>query len=291
MSKHVLLSAFADEIDMDLTTQMDVLDTHGIKHIEMRGVNGKNISEVTVEEAVEIKKQLDARGFKISSLGSPVGKIYLKDDFEAHKAMFVQLLEVAKILESKYMRIFSFFMEKETNHDDYADDVISRLKELSAIASPYDITLLHENEKDIYGDTSARCLNLVEKVNCDNFKLVFDPANFVQCGENPFVTYSLLKDHVAYYHIKDARSSDSVVVPAGEGDGQISQIIKELTTERDYHGFLSLEPHLGNFAGFAALENIEEGEVEELEQSDAGKFGIAVDALKTILASQNIAHA
>ena len=57
--KKVLLSAFADEIDMDLTTQMDVLDTHGIKHIEMRGVNGKNISEVTVEEAIEIKKQLD----------------------------------------------------------------------------------------------------------------------------------------------------------------------------------------------------------------------------------------
>ena len=291
MSKHVLLSAFADEIDMDLTTQMDVLDTHGIKHIEMRGVNGKNISEVTVEEAIEIKNQLDARGFKISSLGSPVGKIYLKDDFEAHKAIFVHLLEVAKILESKYMRIFSFFMEKNTNHDDYANEVISHLKELSAIALPYDITLLHENEKDIYGDTSARCLNLVEKVNSDNFKLVFDPANFVQCGENPFVTYSLLKDHVAYYHIKDARSSDSVVVPAGEGNGQISQIIKELTSERDYHGFLCLEPRLGNLAGFAALENIEEGEVEELEQSDAGKFSIAVNALKTILSTQNIAHA
>lgn len=291
MTKHVLLSAFADEIDMNLTTQMDVLDTHGIKHIEMRGVNGKNISEVTVEEAVEIKKQLDARGFKISSIGSPVGKIFLKDDFDAHKAMFVQLLEVAKILESKYMRIFSFFMEKDINHDHCADEVINRMKELSAIALPYDVTLLHENEKDIYGDTSKRCLNLVEKINCDNFKLVFDPANFVQCGENPFVAYTLLKEHVRYYHIKDARSSDSIVVPAGEGDGNIDRIIKELTSERNYHGFLSLEPHLGNFAGFAALENIEESEVGELEQSDASKFGIAVVALKKILADQNIAHA
>ncbi|MGL6312842.1 sugar phosphate isomerase/epimerase family protein [Vibrio sp. WXL103] len=288
--KKVVLSAFADEIDMDLTTQMDVLDTHGIKHIEMRGVNGKNISEVTIEEAKEIKAQLDARGFKISSLGSPVGKIYLKDDFEAHKKMFAQLLEVAKILESKYMRIFSFFMESGVNHDDYAQEVVAKITELAEMAKPYDIVLLHENEKDIYGDTSERCLNLVKSVDQANFKLVYDPANFVQCKENTLDAYNLLKDHVLYYHIKDAQAADDTVVPAGDGDGQIAEIV-EAITDAGYQGFLSLEPHLGNFAGFAALENLENDDVAELEKSDASKFGLAVTALKTILDDKTIAYA
>ncbi|GEA61181.1 sugar phosphate isomerase/epimerase family protein [Vibrio comitans] len=288
--KKVVLSAFADEIDMDLTTQMDVLDSHGIKHIEMRGVNGKNISEVTVEEAKEIKKELDDRGFKISSLGSPVGKIYLKDDFESHKKMFAQLLEVASILQSKYMRIFSFFMEPGVNHDDFTQEVVAKISELAEMARPYDIVLLHENEKDIYGDTSARCLKLVNGVNQDNFKLVYDPANFVQCKESTLEAYNLLKDHVLYYHIKDARSADDTVVPAGDGDGQIAEIV-EAITDAGYNGFLSLEPHLGNFAGFAALENLENDDVVELEKSDANKFGIAVTALKSILENKAIAYA
>lgn len=288
--KNVILSAFADEIDMDLTTQMDVLDIHGIKHIEMRGVNGKNISEVTVEEAYEIKSQLDTRGFRISSLGSPVGKIYLKDDFEAHKKMFVQLLEVAKILESRYMRIFSFFMEKGVNHDDHTDEVVSKLAELTTLAEAYDVTLLHENEKDIFGDTSERCLKLVEAIHHDNFKLVYDPANFVQCQEDTLVAQSLLDKHIVYYHIKDAQAEDDKVVPAGQGDGQISEIVERITNS-GYTGFLSLEPHLGNFAGFAGLENLGDDDIADLEASDASKFGVAVVALKMILDNKEIEYA
>ena len=219
-----------------------------------------------------------------------MGKIYLKDDFEAHKAMFRNLLEVGQILEAKYMRIFSFFMEKGVNHDDFAEDVIAKLTELADIAAPFNITLLHENEKDIYGDTSARCLTLATRVARDNFKLVYDPANFVQCKEDTLAAYALLKDHVVYYHIKDARSEDDTVVPAGNGNGNIPAIIESITAN-GYTGFLSLEPHLGNFAGFAALENLEVDAVEELEKSDASKFGIAVSALKVILDGQQISYA
>lgn len=287
--KQVTLSAFADEIDMSLTIQMDELVKHNIRHIEMRGVNDVNISNVTMEAAQEIKAQLDAKGFKISSLGSPVGKIYLKDDFAEHKEMFARLLDVARILGAKYMRIFSFFMEKNSNYDDHAEEVISKLTELADMAKPYDITLLHENEKDIYGDTPVRCLNLVTRINRDNFKLVFDPANFVQMNEDTLDAHDLLKDHVMYYHIKDARFDDKKVVPAGYGDGNIPEIIERITNN-GYNGFLSLEPHLGNFAGFAALENLEEGSVETLEKSDASKFSLATEALKNILDGKNISY-
>ena len=287
--KQVQLSAFADEIDMNLTIQMDELEKHNIRYIEMRGVNDVNISNVTIEQAKEIKSQLDARGFKISSLGSPIGKIYLKDNFDEHKEMFARLLEVASILGAKYMRIFSFFMEEHTNYDDYAEEVISKLTELAEMADSYNITLLHENEKDIYGDTPARCLNLVTSINKDNFRLVFDPANFVQVNEDTLKAHDLLKEYVAYYHIKDARLDDKKVVPAGHGDGNIPEIIERITSN-GYNGFLSLEPHLGNFAGFADLENLEEGSVETLEKSDASKFALATESLKDILDRKNISY-
>ena len=70
-----IVSAFADEIHMDLKTQMDVLDTHDIKFIEMRGVNGKNVADLTLEETKEIKKQLEIRGFRYQQEALLLGKL------------------------------------------------------------------------------------------------------------------------------------------------------------------------------------------------------------------------
>ena len=168
----VTLSAFSDEIDMDLNVQMDELDKHKIKFIEMRGVDDKNIGSISIEEARKIKSRLDERGFKVSSLGSPVGKIYLKDDFEKHKQMFINLLKVANIIETKYIRIFSFFMEGDVNPDSCSDEVCDKLIELTELAKSHGVVLLHENEKEIFGDTAERCLHLVKAVNSDNFKLI-----------------------------------------------------------------------------------------------------------------------
>jgi sugar phosphate isomerase/epimerase len=94
MSKFIL-SAFADEIDPELKIQMDVLDQHGIRYIEMRGVNGRSFVQYTLEEARAIKKQLDERGFRLSAIGSPIGKIGITDDFEPHFELFRHTLELA----------------------------------------------------------------------------------------------------------------------------------------------------------------------------------------------------
>lgn len=283
----ILLSGFADEIDMDLSVQIDEMKKLGIKYIEMRGVNGKNIGEITLEEAKNIKKELDTKGIKISSLGSPTGKIYMKEDFEVHKKMFKNLLEISKILDTRYIRVFSFFMETEEEYSSSREEIIKRLIELTKLASEYDVILLHENEKDIYGDTMDRCLDLVENIPYKNFKLLLDPANYVQCGEDPLKAFNLLKDHIEYLHIKDAKSEDSSVVPAGKGDGKINEII-ELLKENNYNGFLSLEPHLGEFEGFLSLENIEA--LEDSEKSDSSKFALAYNSLTEILDSRNISY-
>ena len=181
-----ILSAFADEIDPRLDVQMDVLEQHGISYIETRGVGGKNITEYSPEEVREIKKQLDDRGFRISAIGSPIGKIGITDDFGPHMESFKRTLEIAKILETRYIRMFSFYIPEGDKPEKYRDEVMDRWRQFLEAAEGTGIMLLHENEKGIYGDTPQRCLDLVKAMDSANLKLIFDPANFVQCD---VVTY------------------------------------------------------------------------------------------------------
>jgi len=280
MSKF-LLSAFADEIDTNLKTQMDVLEKHGIKYIEMRGVNGKNVTELTIHEAEEIKRQLDARGFKISAIGSPIGKIGIKEEFEPHLKLFRYTLELAKVLGTRYIRMFSFFIPRGEDPALHRDEVMSRWSQFIREAEESGMILLHENEKDIYGDTPERCLDLLKTMKCKNLKATFDPANFVQCDCSVYPeAYALLKDHVEYVHIKDAQFINHEVVPAGYGDGRVKELLKTLYAT-GYEGFLSLEPHLGSFTGFAQLEP--NSPANKLEEGGPKQFAIAVEALKRIL--------
>jgi sugar phosphate isomerase/epimerase len=276
-----ILSAFGDEIQSDLTTQMEVLEEFGIKHIEMRGVNGKNLTSCSLEEVRAIKRQLDERGFKLSSIGSPVGKIGILVDFAPHLELFKHTLEIAKIMKVKYIRMFSFYMPTGEDPAVFRDEVLNRWKQFIKAAEGKGVTLLHENEKDIYGDTPERCLDLIETLNCDYVKLVFDPANFVQCNVKTYPeAYELLKKHVAYVHIKDALNSNHMVVPAGEGDGSLKEILADLNKE-GYEGFLSIEPHLADFAGFAELEK--SSKAASKPAGGPREFAIAAEALNKIL--------
>lgn len=281
MSKFIL-SAFADEIDPSLKVQMDVLDAHGIKYIEMRGVNGKNFTQYTPEEAREIKKQLDMRGFKLSAIGSPIGKIKITDDFAPHLELFKRTIELAHIMETKYIRMFSFFIPEKDDPYVYRDEVMERWSRFIEAAQGSGLILLHENEKEIYGDTPERCLDLLKTMDCPYLKAVFDPANFVQCDVEVFPkAYSMLKDYIVYMHIKDAVFSDHHVVPSGYGDGRVRDVLKSLH-DRGFDGFLSLEPHLGDFLGFADLEP--SSPAIKMPEGGPRKFAIAKEALDKILA-------
>lgn len=276
-----VLSAFADEIDMDLKAQMDILEKHDIHYIEIRGVNGKCIVDYSLEEVKEIKNSLDERGFKISSIASPIGKILITDDFEPHLDLFKHTLNIAKILESKYIRMFSFFMPEDEDPGKYRDEVMHRWSAFVRVAKGYEIVLLNENEKNIYGDTPEKCLDILQTMNCEYVKAVFDPANFVQCNVKTYPeAYKLLEDYVVYLHIKDAVYSDHHVVPAGQGDGKVKEIFTYLH-KNNYNGFLSLEPHLGFFDG---LENLELGKKhKQVTESGEVLFNTATKALKSIL--------
>jgi sugar phosphate isomerase/epimerase len=238
------LTGFADEISRDLEEQLDVLAIEEMSHIEVRKVNGKEIIDHSDEELAHVKERLQTRGFKVSSIGSPIGKYKIRDDFAPHLQRFQRALQVAEVLQAPNIRIFSFFIPDGENPAEHRDEVLNRMKQLCHLAEQAGITLLHENEKHIYGDTGERCRDILETCGSPSLRSAFDPANFIQCGVDPMKdAYPLLKEHIGYIHIKDALKGNGQVVPAGDGDGGLRELIAELKS-REYQGFLSVEPHL-----------------------------------------------
>ena len=273
------ISGFSDEIDSYIVTQFEVLNKLGIKYFEPRGIDGKNISTLTADEVKELKAKMDKYGIKASSIGSPVGKMNIEDDFSEHFEMFKHVVYIAKELGSKYIRMFSFYKKEGDWTEEKRAEVLKRLKMMIAYAKENNIVLLHENEKDIYGDTIDRCVDLMDNLYCDNFKAVFDPANFVQSGEDTKYAYEKLNKYIEYMHIKDS-CTDGKVVPSGVGEGNIEYILKNLF-DKGYKGFVSLEPHLGSFEGLADLEL--DDEMEKLPKGGEGTYTVAYDALNNIL--------
>ena len=271
MSKFTL-GGFADEAAIDLKKQMDVFDTLGLKYIEMRGVNGKPLVEHTVDEVKAIKAETDARGFTVFSIGSPIGKISIKDEFAPHLDLFKHTLDLAKVLDAKFIRMFSFFFKANENPDEYEDEVMNRWRQFADAAKGYDIVLAHENQ-NTYGDTPVRCLKLLKTIDRSYVKHCFDTGAFSRDTVVYPYAYDMLKDHIAYLHIKDAKNAGGGCVPAGTGDKQVKEVIAALHAD-GYEGMLSLEPHLA----FTSPADFLAGKDNSVEL-----FTTATNALKNIL--------
>jgi sugar phosphate isomerase/epimerase len=249
------LSGFADEISPDLTEQCEVASGLGLKYIEVRSAWDVNILDLSPDQLATMKKTLSGYGIRVSSIGSPIGKIFIDEDFGPHLERMRHAAEVAHELDAPYIRIFSFFMRPGADPADHRAEVIDRMRALVRVAEEADLILLHENEKEIYGDIPRRCLDIVRSVGSPHLRLAWDPANFVQVGIKPYTDgYASLRPHVEYVQIKDALAADGTVVPAGEGDGEVARTLRALHHD-GFDGFFSLEPHLalghatGGFSG------------------------------------------
>lgn len=271
------LSGFADEINPLMDVQLRVLNDLGIRFIELRGVDGNNITSLTLEETEALKKKLDANGVQVSAIGSPLGKISVHDEFEPHLALFDHVVKQAAILGTKYIRMFSFYDADEKERD----EVLRRL-DLFLKHTPSGLTLLHENEKGIYGNTAPRCLDLLETFKGAPLLATYDPANLIQEKQDALESFDLLKPYIAYVHVKDARMEDGAVVPAGMGDAHWDKLISRLE-EMNYEGFLSLEPHLADFAGYHALEREADWMKDKSADNGEAMFRLAHHALTQLL--------
>ena len=266
------LAAFADEASASLNGQIKAMRENGITLLEIRGVDGENISDITNEKAEEIRKALEDAGMRVWSLGSPYGKIDIGDDFEIHLDRFKHGLELADILGAGHIRLFSFYNARDV------DEVLQRVDHFLEAAKGMDLILCHENEKGIYGDTAAKCLELHQAF--PTLRAVFDPANFIQCGQETKEAWQLLAPYVEYMHIKDALE-DGSVVPAGKGTGELPYLL------RHYEGeVLTIEPHLTIFSGLDELERSGKSGIGKYTYPDPETaFSAAVNALRELIGS------
>lgn len=273
------ISCFADEIAVSLDRQIEVLQELGIKYIELRSADGINVSAFTPEYARTVKQKLDAAGIRVSAIGSPIGKISLEDDFQSHMKMLTTVEHLADIFETPYIRMFSFYLPENRTPESCRDDVLARLEQMVAEAAKNRLILLHENEKAIYGDTAPRCLDLMKQFAGETFRCTFDFANFIECGQDTLEAYHMLQPYIAYVHVKDAVRETREIVPAGQGDGKLSEIFT-LLDQSGYEGTLSLEPHLANFSG---LNSLEKDAAVRAENDTERAFHVAYRALMQLL--------
>lgn len=275
-----ILSGFGDEIDASLDTQMRVMDALGIHYIETRGIDGKNIADYTPAQARDVRARMAAQGFGVSALGSPMGKIGIEEEFGPHLDAFKNLIDVAHAMETRYIRMFSFFIPEGKDPASYRDVVMERLSAFVEAAKGSGVQLLHENEKYIYGDVPERCLDILKTFE-GSILCTYDPSNFVQCGVDNREAFALLKPYIRYLHIKDSVYTDGRAAldkgfdtvsdahrPAGQGDGQLPYILSQLAQE-GFEGFASIEPHLSNNASIPG--------------TGADKFTVAARAIQQLL--------
>ena len=279
------LSGFSDEIAADFDVQLAVVRSLGMKFIELRGADGQNVSEFSTDKEDVLVDKLRAAGVGVSSIGSPLGKADIREDFSLQVELLERLIRFGKKLGTKYIRMFSFYIPEGEDPQEHRQEVLDRIRVLRDRAAEADMVLLHENEKGIYGDTADHCFDLMQELGSPAFGAVFDFANFVQCGEDTLRAFEMLKPYICYVHIKDA-DGEKRIVPAGQGCGHLEEILTELYKD-GYKGFLSLEPHLADFVGFGALE-ASGNEIKDSADRGEAAFRLAHDALVRLLPEGSI---
>ena len=208
---------------------------------------------------------------------SPVGKVAIDRPWPEHFDRFKVAVDTARFFDAPLVRVFSYYPaggEGKGDVQPHRDEIINRFQKKVEYLADVPVTMVHENEKGIFGQGVANCLDLMRSVNSPKLRTAFDFANFVQAGEKPLENWPGLRAYTVHIHVKDAVMGSGKVVPAGEGDGDIEPVLRDAVAA-GYEGFLSLEPHL-RVAGHSHGETGPE------------LFRTAADALKAILARNHI---
>lgn len=267
----IRLSAFSDEAGSSIEEQIAAMKENGISLTELRSIDGKNVSQFTEEEAKAYQKTFEENGISVWSIGSPLGKTDIDTDFAEYSKLVRHVCKLANIFKTDKIRMFSFFNAKGK-----AEKVFAQLREMVAIGQEYGVQMYHENEKDIFGDTADGVLKIMQ--NVDGLKYIYDPANYLQCGEKAERTLALFHETTDYFHIKDVQTATGALVPAGYGDGDIKTLLERIKDDK----VLTLEPHLALFDAFKSIDNTEMKH-KHAYGSAREAFDAAVNALKGLL--------
>ncbi|MGL4422467.1 MAG: sugar phosphate isomerase/epimerase family protein [Gemmataceae bacterium] len=243
----MILSAFADEISPDPQVQIHVLQQSRVRFIEFRSIHKTNVLALSDAQLTDFHSQLSAAGIGISAIGSPIGKIPIDAPFEPHLEKFRRAIDIAHRFQTPNIRIFSYYPPEGVFNGDwspYREEVLRRMTIQAELAATAGITLFHENEHRIYGDTAERVVDLFQNVQHPNLRAAYDAANYVVCHDDPVQAWERTKEYTSHFHIKDwCRGEDHHGRIPGTGDGKIAYSIRD-AVHRGFKGFCVMEPHL-----------------------------------------------
>jgi sugar phosphate isomerase/epimerase len=270
------ISGFGDEIAGEPSAQLDALVGMSIRHLDLRGAWDRNILDFSDDDVQAMRAALAAHGVKVACLASPIGKSPIDGPAGFELGRLDTAIRLAHAFETPLIRVFSYYHEGIA-HADCRDEVIARLRVWAERAEAAGVTLLLENEGDLWGDTPDRLADIFASVGSPALRLTLDTGNFASLGiASHDVALPKLAPWLAHIQIKDVQRDVHKVVPAGQGDGQIPQVLAAAISS-GYRGYLSLEPHLavaGRAGGF----------------SGAALFGTAAQALRSILAELGVSE-
>ena len=279
MTARFTLSAFGDEIADDVDEQLRVLHELDIGYLELRSAWGTNVLELTDEDVERLKDRCESHSISVSCIGSPVGKSRIDRPIDEVIDDLTRIIDIAEMLGTDRIRVFSFYPEADGQQAARVDESISRLRVMSELAGERDAVLLLENEGGLVGDTPERCQMIVEGVSSPNLRYVWDTGNYPQMGfaRSVDIGWPLLASYAECVQVKDCRIADGIITVAGEGDGQVRELLHNLRNA-GYVGFLALEPHLlvaGQRGGFSGAEGMR----------------MAADALRSLMAETGCVEA
>lgn len=249
------LSGFGDEISDELSVQLGVMselevDALEPRRVQLPGGTTKNIVEMSDSDLRVMRRMLDDHGMACSQIGSPVGKAPLDSDMQVQIQQLEGAVRAAHALDAAFIRVFGFQPAKGDPlpaDRPAALDKFQRVAEHLATLDP-EITLSLENEHDLYDDTPAACAEFLALEGAP-ISMCLDPGNFVRAGVRPYdEAWPVLGASSRMIHVKDYAIADADWVPAGDGDGQLADVLGAADPEAV--AYLSIEPHLsGTEAG------------------------------------------
>lgn len=283
------LSAFADEAGPSSDEQIAASQKGGLKFIDLRGVDGHNITVLPLDAAEKVARKLDAAGIRVNMFGSPIGKIDIADDLKIDLDKLEHLGRLKDVFGCTAVRIFSFYNKKnKVSKDAWRQESIDRLRKLQDLAGRLGMTLYHENESEIFGDHPDDVLALAGLRDGRSFKLIYDFANYIRTGVPGWDTWQRFVDLTDCFHFKDQKK-DGQHVPMGHGDTDAQRILDD-AARRGWSGPCTIEPHLTHSKAVLATGVHGSGAKSLADMKPAETFQVAVEGAKAAMKKAGVQY-
>lgn len=243
------LSGIADEASPKLERQLAAHRELGWRHVELRGIEGKNLTDLSDEAFERVVEALDRTGMRVSSFASQLGNWArpISGDVSVDLAELRRAIPRMARLGTSFIRCMSWPNSVPPRPEaEWSAESVRRSRELARAAEEGGVILVHENCSGWGGQGPAETLRLLEEVDSPNLKLVFDTGNPAQYGQDAWEYYRQVREAIVYVHVKDyvrdAQGKEQAVF-AGEGVCSVRRILDDLV-RTSYDGGFSIEPHI-----------------------------------------------